>query len=122
MDKRPLNFLILEKDSFIARDMMEGLSFYEGSCRLHHFHSVDEMSQRLPATVDSLHHNIVVTKLSVAEIDASGLAQLADIHGCDMVVREGIDSAATVQARGWHSLAAPFSQHDLSILVSRMHA
>lgn len=122
MDTRPLNFLILEKDSFIAMDMMQGLSFYEGDCRLHHFHSVDEMHQRLPTTVDRQHHNIVVTKLSVAEIDASGLAQLARHHGCDVVVREGIDSTSSVEARGWHSLAAPFSQQDLSVLVNRMHA
>lgn len=106
MGPSTLRFVIIEGDDFIAADMAAGLR---------------RANER--AVIEHLRHNsaaadldnppgcltVFITGDPLAEIDSSGLTEVADRMGAEIVVREGLDSNAAVCARGFYSLRAPFT-------------
>lgn len=123
MEIRPLRFLILEKDAFVARDMTDGLSTADSECESLQFRGLDDLSEYLLATNAPCQRQcVVVTKLPIAEIDDSGLAAMTRQHGAEIVVRLGPDPVEKVEARGWFSLAAPFTWDDLAELVTTLRS
>lgn len=124
MSSRKLRFVIIEKDSFVARDMQDGLLAAVPDCDTFHLAHHDDASDALrrdavagPADEPRM---VIVTKLSLDQIDSSGLARAAYDAGAEMVVRMGDDPVGAVASRGWYSLASPFTWDDLSALVGSL--
>ncbi len=113
MAPEPLKFVIVEKDPFVALDMQLGLQDAAAGCQVVHLRDIDEYQSLPPFSTSP----VVITKLSIAQIDACGLIQIAGQHAA-IVVREGIDTLKDVAERGWLSLASPFTADDLSVLVA----
>lgn len=101
-----MRFVIIEDNDFIAGDMAVGLRFASPDSvvlRLRHRSEIFSLPRDLNRTT------VFVTGDPLTEIDASGLAEFARQTKAEIVVREGIDSNAAVEARGFHSLSAPFT-------------
>lgn len=112
MTLEPLTFVIVEKDAFVALDMQLGLQDASVGCQVVHLRDIADF-QSMPQPAD---RPVIITKLSIAEIDECGLVQIAGRRAA-IVVREGIDSVKAVVDRGWLSLASPFTADDLLTLV-----
>lgn len=115
MTPAPLKFLIVEKDAFVARDMQLGLQDADAGCHVLHMRDVAECQALLPFP----EYPVVITKLSIDQIDACGLTQIAGRNAV-IVVREGVDTLTAVARRGWLSLASPFTAEDLAALVHQI--
>lgn len=112
-------FVILEKDRFVANDMQEGLKAATPDCDTCHLTHADEAGEAFSESSETgPARTVLVTKLSVEQIDASGLSRLARDSRAEIVVRMGDDPLHTVAERGWFSLASPFTWDDLSALVA----
>lgn len=121
MDPHQLHFLILEKDCFIAHDMADGLRIAGGEgCDSQPFRQVDDLLDYLLTLASPDLHPVVVTKLSLEQIDETGISSAALGCAADVVVRLGTDLPDAILARGWFTLAAPFTSDDLSALVSML--
>lgn len=117
-------FFIIEKDSFVARDMQDGLLAAIPDCDARHLLHHDEARQIAAQGADGADtaatRSVIVTKMSLDQLDRTGLAGLARDLNADVVVRMGEDPVAAVAARGWFSLASPFTWDDLNSLVSEL--
>ncbi|MFN3275554.1 MAG: hypothetical protein ACK41U_12855 [Paracoccus sp. (in: a-proteobacteria)] len=115
-------FILIERDCFIARDLREGLS---EACPDSVFRCLGDLND-LPGIETGLagvdQFPVVITKASLAELTASGVAGLVRRNGWAMAVRMGIDPLSAVHAEGWLSLAAPFSREDLVYLAEQLRA
>lgn len=119
MSPQRFRFVILEKDRFVANDMQEGLRAATPDCDTRHLlHPEDAGEAFSESAHEASSRTVLVTKLSVEQIDASGLSRLAQQSCADIVVRMGDDPLHAVTERGWFSLASPFTWDDLSALVA----
>lgn len=119
MTVMPLNFIIIEADGFIAADMEAGLRGASPDCTVFRASSVEDAAT-LPHDADRL--TIFITSDVLARIEVSGLADLAARRGAEIVVREGLDSNAAVEARGFHSMQTPFTDAALLEVASEFSA
>lgn len=119
MPAQKFRFIIIEKDSFVARDMQDGLLSALPGCDTLCLPDPGDIAA-VAATLDPVERTrtVIVTKLSLEELEENGLARIAAEIGADIVVRMGEDSPVAVATRGWHSLACPFSRDDLAALVA----
>lgn len=118
MSAHMFRFVVIEKDCFVARDMQDGLQSAAPDCdvlRLARPEDAEDafaqVSRADPTRI------VIITKLTVAQLDSSGMARLAHDFGADIVVRLGDDPVQKVIERGWYSLASPFTWDDLAELV-----
>ncbi|MBU3030285.1 hypothetical protein [Paracoccus marinaquae] len=119
MSSQKFRFVIIEKDSFVAHDMREGLKAAVPGCDTHHLTDLDGASGLVTTDAEAgSPRTVIVTKLSLAQLDSSGLTQLAQQMRAEIVVRLGEDPRAAVTERGWLSLASPFTWEDLAGLAS----
>ncbi|AXC50389.1 hypothetical protein DRW48_12465 [Paracoccus suum] len=116
MPMSSLHFVIIEKDSFIAADMAEGL---RGACPNCTVTNLTEMCDAAALPPDPLHRRIFITGERITAIDQSGLSGMAAAEGAEIVVRAGWDSDEAVRARGFLTLAAPFTDADLYDIATR---
>ncbi|MCF3974458.1 hypothetical protein [Paracoccus salsus] len=118
MSDSALLFVIIEKDCFIARDMQEGLEAADPACETIRLRDPEEAVElvcgRQP---DGRLRTVIITKLSLAQIEDCSLSRLADEGLVEIVVRIGDDTSEAVHRRGWFTLASPFTRDDLSALV-----
>ncbi|MDP5308067.1 hypothetical protein [Paracoccus spongiarum] len=120
MSDQTFRFLLIEKDLFVARDMQEGLRMALPDCDIRCLSLPEDIHGALAETEaqnGSAPRVVIVTKLSVDQIDLLGLTDAASRHRAEMVVRRGDDPPEAVAARGWFSLASPFTWDDLSDLA-----
>lgn len=120
MDRTSPHYLIIEKNGFIAADMQQGLADADTRSDSYQIEHVDQLQSFLVSSVWTGRRPVFITKLSIAEIESTGLAGIARRMDGEIVVRMGQDPAAAVTARGWHSLASPFSREDLAGLVDEL--
>lgn len=117
MTSKPMTFVIVDKDVFVAHDMQLGLEYLATGCNVIHLRDI-------PGCVtvpNTLTRRVFITKLSIEQIDQCGLVQIAG-PDADIVVREGVDTREAVAERGWFSLASPFTTDDLAVLVQELRA
>lgn len=107
-------FIIIEKDSFVANDMAEGLHAAFPYCKTFQYKNTAD------AMIESGRDTVFISKLSLDEIERSGLGVFARQTGSTIVVRHGIDSIKAVTARGWISLPSPFTSDDLDDLLDQL--
>lgn len=122
MNSNALQFLIIEKDCFIAKDMQEGLNAADNSAACRQVRSLEELPSYLDAAVANGLKNVIITKLPIDQIESSGLAGMAARTGAEIVVRQGEDRRDAVTAHGWRDLAWPFTGEDLADLVHDLQA
>lgn len=121
MSSRKLRFVIIEKDSFVARDMQHGLQAANPDCDTCHLaHHADAPGVLLRQAEADEPRTVIVTKMSLEQIESTGLARIAQDAGAELVVRMGDDPVGSVMSRGWYSLASPFTWEDLSALVGSL--
>lgn len=116
MTQKNLTFVIVEKDAFVAHDMQLGLQDASDGCEVLHLRDIADIQHM--ASVPP--RPVFITKLSISQIDEHGLVGFAGPNAA-IVLREGVDLAADVAARGWFSLASPFTAEDLTTLVNDIH-
>ncbi|MGP9803854.1 hypothetical protein [Paracoccus sp. NSM] len=110
-------FIIIERDSFIAGDLRCGLLDACLDCLCLRTPDMDGCMSILHHLDDRATRPVIITKASIAEIDACGLGGMAAARGWRLVLRLGSDPVEAVRARGWFSLPAPFSSDDITSLV-----
>ncbi|MFV0383260.1 hypothetical protein [Paracoccus sp. (in: a-proteobacteria)] len=120
MTVHSFNFLILERDNLVARDMSEGFAAISRDSRFKHFKNTSQILEYIEKKGNDLENPVVVTKLPIAEIDATGLTNATEGIGSRVVVRMESNAPEEVSARGWYGLAAPFSSDDLADLVREL--
>jgi hypothetical protein len=113
----PFCFLIIERDSFIAQDMAEGLAEASPGCLTRRYGSADAVLDEREGLLPRTHLAVVITKQALSDIDTSGLGDLAQRHGWPVVVRLDLDAPEAVAARGWLTLPSPFTRPDLMQMV-----
>lgn len=118
MDQRRPRFVIIEKDAFIARDLGDGLkaALPDSEIVIVARHE-DAWPRVFPPAQDDVWQTIIVTKLTLAQLDECGLSRRLEDSGTQVVVRVGDDPVSAVAERGWISLASPFTGDDLSSLA-----
>lgn len=123
MEHTSLHFLIVEKDPFIARDMSDGLAIAAPGCSVEVLKSPEELpfGAGRPAFPLARRRTVLITKLTVAEIDAIGLAVIAAQINALIVLRQGEDPLEVILARGWFCLPAPFTGDDLAELIAAVN-
>lgn len=121
MPESRFRFVIIEKDSFIARDMQSGLQAAVPDCDTRLLPNAAGAVEAFPRTTDEA-RTVLITKLSLAQLDESGLSQLARDSGAEIVVRLGDDPQDEVTRHGWLSLASPFTWEDLAELAGDLSA
>lgn len=109
-------FVILEKDCFIARDMQDGLQSACPNADIRRIATPEDVANACGDAQDSV-RPVIITKLSVEQLDRAGISSLSRQIGAEIVVRMGDDPLCTVAERGWLSLASPFTWDDLAALV-----
>lgn len=117
MPMSDLHFVIIEKDSFIAADMAEGLRGACPNCAISHLVEVREATT---LARDPVRRKVFITGERIATIDQCGLSSVAAAEGAGIVIRAGWDSDEEVQARGFMMLAAPFTDADLGEVARRV--
>lgn len=118
MSNQKLRFVIIEKDSFVARDMQDGLKAAIPDCDIKSLSGAEEALDIVKSCTDADDARaIIVTKLSLDQIDSTGLTQIARHVQADIVVRVGDDPPGAIAARGWFTLASPFTWDDLAALA-----
>lgn len=121
MTASKFRFVVIEKDSFVARDMQDGLQAAIPGCEIRQSCGYDQLPDLIPAPSPSDDmRTIIITKLSLAQLDSGGISQLAHDRHAEIVVRLGEDSVQDVTGRGWHSLASPFTWDDLAGLAMQL--
>lgn len=123
MEHTHLHFLIVEKDPFIARDMSDGLAMAAPGCAVEVLKSPEELPPGAGTTALAAprRRTVLITKLTLAEIDAAGLAVIAAQLNALIVVRQGEDPPELILARGWFCLPAPFTGDDLAELIATLN-
>ncbi|MDB6178546.1 hypothetical protein PAF17_13675 [Paracoccus sp. Z330] len=116
-------FLVLEKDHFVAADMQGGLAAAMPGCTVLHFLKVKDVIDHIRTSAPlSPKRHVFVTKLGVEQIDALDFALPAGVTPPAIVTRMG-DDPDTIPARpGWFSLPSPFTQEDLHLLARHLLA
>ncbi|MBW7056483.1 hypothetical protein KY389_07215 [Paracoccus bogoriensis] len=115
-------FIIIERDSFIASDLRCGLHDACPGCLCLRTPDLDGCMMILRHLDDRATRPVIITKLSIAEIEACGLGAMAAARGWRLVLRLGGDTIEAVRERGWFSLPAPFSSDDVAVLVQALQA
>lgn len=115
-------FIIIERDSFIASDLRCGLHEACPDCLCLRTPDMDGCMMILRHLDDRTARPVIITKASIAEIDACGLGGMAAAQGWRLVLRLGSDPVQEVRARGWFSLPAPFTSDDITSLVRALRA
>jgi hypothetical protein len=119
MTDSKLRFVIIEKDSFIAHDMQSGLQAAVPDCDTRWLPNVsDVVAQLSSAAADA--RTVLITKLSLSQLEETGLSNLAQQRGAEIVVRLGEDPKEEITRRGWFSLESPFTWDDLADLVGAL--
>lgn len=113
-------FILIERDCFIAHDMDEGLLEACGFCTSRRIACIHELFGIEDELTELAALPVIITKASLHEIQAAGLDDLARRRNWPMVVRMGLDPVSEIEARGWLSLAAPFSREDLARLIDEL--
>ncbi|WCR11905.1 hypothetical protein JHW45_05970 [Paracoccus stylophorae] len=120
MTASKFRFVIIEKDSFVARDMQDGLQSVVPGCDIRRLCHPGQLSDHLADASAGDARAVIITKLSLAQLDQNGISQLARDRNAAIVVRLGEDSPQEVTARGWLSLASPFTWDDLAALAEEL--
>ena len=113
------SFIVIERDVFVARDMRDCLQAACVGCDVIHLRYPAELTGILEDADDD-HRLVIVTKMGLEEIDASGLADWAKDHSAEIVIRAGDDPVSEVLKRGWRSLTSPFTRDDILALVESL--
>ncbi|MGZ3216602.1 hypothetical protein [Paracoccus sp. T5] len=113
-------FVVLEKDHFVAQDMCAGLVDAAPGCQFLHLAVSDIPDDLLATLAGSSGLPVLVTKAQISEMDGCALVRDWTRNGWPIVLRLGIDPVEDIRARGWYSLAAPFTRDDLDDLVRRL--
>lgn len=116
MTRMPPTFWIFERDLFVATDMGVGLTDASPGCQVRKLREVAEINGHDPAP-----GSIFITKLSLADLQTSGLIELSRRVTGRIVIRAGQDPDQEVLARGFELLPSPFSNRDLRELVERLN-
>lgn len=107
-------FIIIEKDLFVARDMSQGLIAAYAQCEVLHLRHENEVPTNLRSS------DVIVTKMTMEQIDRSGLDVSARATGATIVVRMGDDSNDAIERRGWLSLPSPFTWDDINVMLNSL--
>ncbi|MDO5630267.1 MAG: hypothetical protein Q4G22_00345 [Paracoccus sp. (in: a-proteobacteria)] len=116
MTRLPLSFCIIERDLFIASDMRAGLELASPGCHVQELREIADLNDNQPAD-----GTIFITKLALADLDGSGLDDLAQRVQGRIVLRDDADPEDAVTGRGYDRLPSPFSNRDLRELVERLN-
>lgn len=102
------------------RSARDGLAEACDSCTSRRFGTVEELltAQADLSALPQL--PVIITKKSLHEIEASGLADLARRKHWPVVVRLDLDPPSEIVARGWLALPSPFSRLDLVLMVDEL--
>ncbi|SCY59241.1 hypothetical protein [Paracoccus tibetensis] len=122
MAHTPFCFLIIERDSFIAQDMAEGLAEASPDCLSRRYASIEALLDTAETLPSLPALPVIITKQSLSDIDATGLGALAERHDWPVVVRLDLDPPEAVAARGWLTLPSPFTRPDLMQMVEELLA
>ncbi|MFN3524815.1 MAG: hypothetical protein ACK4YU_01890 [Paracoccus sp. (in: a-proteobacteria)] len=114
-------FIIIERDSFIASDLREGLAEACPRCGCQTFRDLSELIAAEPVLKNLDQLPVLITKASLGELRDCGVDQMARRNGWPVAIRMGLDPLSDVDAQGWLSLAAPFTREDVAYLVSQLY-
>lgn len=114
-------FHIIEKNPLFSRDLSEGLAAACSHSEVHiHPDIASAMAFMKRIAQDAAARLVIVATGTIAEIDASGLAGLAERLKATIVLREGSDPTAAVAARSWLSLSSPFTSEAIDQLGGQL--
>jgi len=118
MTQSGYSFIVIERDTFVARDICAGLLAACPGCDVIHLRFPSELVSQVSPSADEV--PVIVTKMNVQEVEDSGLADWAIANGAEIVIRAGDDPVTEVIRKGWRSLTSPFTREDLSHLVNSL--
>lgn len=121
MDHLGYRFVVIEKDAFIGRDLADGLRDALSGCEVRLVaHDDDARAVIDGLALDDPRSTVIITKMSLDQIDRCGLPSLSLDHSVLIVVRDGDDPASAIEDRGWLRLASPFTSDDLTGLAAAL--
>lgn len=118
MSQEIYRFIVIERDVFVAHDMRDSLLSACPDCDVVHLRYPADLTVTVPKDDD--HRSVILTKMNVQEVEASGLSSWADDHKAEIVIRAGDDPIAEVLRKGWRSLTSPFTREDIGMLVESL--
>lgn len=119
MTRPLLRFYVVERDTFIAQDMRAGLLEACPDCDVECLRKAEDLGARLDAITDT-HTPVLVTSMTLAALQETGLAARVMARGGRIVLRQGGTASADVQALGWFALPSPFTTAHLADLVDAL--
>lgn len=115
-------FILIERDSFIARDLREGLAEACPHCRCLQMADLSDLVAAEAELQNLSQLPVLITKANLQDLRSSGIDDVVRRNGWTIAMRMGTDPLADIHANGWLSVPAPFSREDLLYLVEQLRA